>query len=284
MPEVDKNVLGVPEASYLRPLLYGLREASANIELLVDFPSQLAVRLQQRTGSIRGAFLSPIDFARHGGDYLIVPGVGVSSSSRSNTIQLFINRNVRNVHSLAVDIRVTSEIILAKIILSEKFPNEESSKGSLQFLPMLAQRDEMLRRADAALIVNFHPQQPHLPDEPFALDLVEEWNDLTGLPYVHGVWVGRENSGAEEIVARLVRAKAQGIMHLAESAKIIAGELNLSRGTIHDYLAGFSYGLGEDEQAGLSEFFRYAYFHGVLPDVPDLNFFGEPMPPAQSVN
>jgi chorismate dehydratase len=263
--------------------LYGLRDRSANLELLVDIPAQLAVKLQQRIGSLRCAFLSPIDYARHGGDYLIVPGVGVSSSSRSNTIQLFINPDVRNVHTLAVDIRVTSEIILAKIILAEKFPNEESSKGSLQFIPMLASRDGMLSKADAALVVNFHPQTS-ASDEPFALDLVEEWNDLTGLPYVHGVWVGHEDSGAEDVILPLVHAREQGVLHLAENAEVIAGELNLDRGTVRDYLALFSYGLGEDERAGLSEFLRYAYFHGVLPDVPDLNFFDEPIPPAQSVN
>ena len=158
MPEVEKNVLGVPEASYLRPLLYGLRDPSASLELLVDIPSQLAVKLQQRIGSLRCAFLSPIDYARHGGDYLIVPGVGVSSSSRSDTIQLFINPDVRNVRTLAVDIRVTSEIILAKIILAEKFPNEESSKDAFQIIPMFAPRYEMLKKADAALVVNFHPE------------------------------------------------------------------------------------------------------------------------------
>jgi chorismate dehydratase len=283
VPEVEKNVFGVPGASYIRPLLYGLRDASANLELLVDFPSQLAVRLQRRTGSLRCAFLSPIDYARHGGDYLIVPGVGISSSVRTNTIQLFINPNVRNVHTMAVDVRVTSEIILAKIILAEKFPNEEASPGPLQFIPMMAERDEMLRKADAALIVNFHPQS-HVPDEPFALDLVEEWNDLTGLPYVHGIWVGRDESGTEDIVAALVRAKEQGVMHLAESAELIAGELNVSRETIREYLAHFAYSLGEDEQAGLSEFLRFAYFHGVLPDVPDVNFFDDLAPPEQSVN
>ena len=283
MPEVEKNVLGVPGASYIRPLLYGLRDSSSNLELLVDIPSQLAVKLQQRIGSLRCAFLSPIDYARHGGDYLIVPGVGVSSSTQSNTIQLFINPNVRNVHTMAVDIRVTSEIILAKIILAERFPNEESSNSPLRFIPMLGQRDEMLRKADAALVVNFHPQSD-VPDEPFALDLVDEWNDLTGLPYVHGVWVSHEDAGGEDIVAPLIRAKEQGVIHLAETAEVLASELSVSRGTIRDYLAAFSYGLGEDEQAGLSEFLRYAYFHGVLPDVPDLNFFDEPTPPAQSVN
>jgi predicted solute-binding protein len=283
VPEVEKNVVGVPDASYLRPLLYGLRESSANLELLVDLPSQLAVKLQQRIGINRCAFLSPIDYARHGSDYLVVPGVGVSSSVRSETIQLFINQNVRNIKTIAVDISVTSEIVLAKIILAEKFPNEADVTGPIQFIPMLPNRDEMLRRADAALVVNFHPHS--LPQAgPFALDLVEEWNDLTGLPYIHGFWVGHEDDVTADIVEQLVKAKVHGLSHLAECAEVISGERKIPRELGRDYLAMFSYGLGEQEQAGLSEFVRYAYFHGVLPDVPDLNLFEVPPPPTPSVN
>jgi chorismate dehydratase len=257
VPEVVRNLLGVPEASYIQPLLYGLRNPSADLELLVDIPSRLALRLQQRIDSVRCAFLSPIDYARHGGDYLVVPGVGVSSSSRTDTVQLFINPNVQNVETIAVDIRVTSEIILAKIILAEKFPNLAASKGSLQFVPA---------------------------DEPFALDLVEEWNDLTGLPYVHGVWVGHDEPGAEAFVETLLLAKEHGLLHLAEMAEVISTEHKVTREFGIQYLSGFSYGLGEEEQQGFAEFVRYAFYHGILPDVPDLNFFEGSAPPTLSVN
>lgn len=283
MPEVEKNVLGVPDASYLRPLLYGLRGSTDNVELLVDLPSQLAVKLQQRIGPIRCAFLSPIDYARHGADYLIVPGVGVSSSARSDSIQLFVNPKVRNIRSIAVDIRVTSEIILAKIILAEKFPNEDALSDPIQYIPMFPNRDEMLRKADAALLVNFHPQSSP-ESQPFAIDLVEEWYDLTGLPYVHGFWVGYDGSVSTETVEKLVQAKEQGVTHLTETAELLCVERKISREMSKEYLATFTYGLGETEQAGLSEFIRYAYFHGILPDVPDVSFFEEPIPPARSVN
>lgn len=283
MPEVSRNLLGVPEASYLRPLLYGLKDAAAGLELLVDFPSQLAIRLQQRAESLRCAFLSPIDYARHGGDYLIIPGVGVSSSSRSDTIMLFINPKVRNIETIAVDIRVTSEIVFTKIVLAEKFPNLSSDKNPLQFIPMLPHRTEMLRKADAALIVDFRPHQ-QVAAEPFAIDLVEEWNDLTGLPYVHGVWVGRDEPEAESIVPDLIRAKNDGVSHLEKIGKSLSAELKLPTAVCMDYLSKFTYSLGEEEQAGFTEFVRYAYYHGVLPDVPDLNFFDVVTPPSESVN
>jgi chorismate dehydratase len=283
VPEETKNVVGVSEASYLRPLWYGLRDLKEDLDLRVDIPAQLAIALQQRTGNLRCAFLSPIDYARHGGTYCIVPGAVVSSVNRSNTIQLFINPDVRDIKTIAVDIRVTSEIVLAKIILAEKYPNRDASKHPLQFLPMMPDRNEMLRKADAALLVNFHPVAD-VEERPFALDLVEEWNDMTGLPYVHGFWVGHDEEDIGGIIRELLRAKEQGVTHLGQIADAIAAEKNLSRQMVSQYLSSFSYEFGELEQESLAEFMKYAYFHGILPDVPDLSFFDVGPLPSPLVN
>lgn len=283
MPEHAKIAIGVSEASYLRPLWYGLRDSEHQFNLRVDVPAQLPLSLQQRTGDLRCAFLSPIDYARHGGDYCIVPGVGVSSVDRSNTIQLFINPDVQDIEKIAVDIRVTSEIVLAKIILAERFPNRESSKKTPQFLPMLPNRDEMLRKADAALIVNLHPVDT-VGDEPFALDLVEEWNDMTGLPYVHGCWVGHDEDDMGAVVRELLRSKERGIAHLSHIAGMLAVEKNIFSHFASQYLSTFSYEFGELEHESMTEFMKYAYFHGILPDVPDLSFFEVGPLPSPSIN
>lgn len=283
MPEVPKNLIGVSEASYLRPLWYGLRNSEGDLDIQVDIPAQLPIALQQRAGNLRCAFLSPIDYARHGGDYCIVPGVGVFSANRSNTIQLFINSDVRDIEKIAVDIRVTSEIVLAKIILAEKYPNRELFKRTLQFLPMLPNRSEMLRKADAALIVNLHPVE-RVDEQPFALDLVEEWNDMTGLPYVHGCWVGHDEEDMGGLVKELLRSKEQGVIHLGQITDMLAVEENLSRQIASQYLSTFSYEFGEVEQESMTEFMKYSYFHGILPDVPDLSFFEVEPPQSPSIN
>ena len=283
MPEESKNVIGVSEASYLRPLWYGFRNSEGDLDLRVDIPAQLPITLQKRTGNLRCAFLSPIDYARHGGGYCIVPGVAVSSVNRSNTIQLFINSDIRDVEKIAVDIRVTSEIILAKIILAEKYPSREGPKRAVQFLPMFPNRGEMLRKADAALIVNLHPVEK-VEEEPFALDLVEEWNDMTGLPYVHGCWVGHDEEGLADVARELLRSKEQGVLHLDQIADNLAAEKNLSRQFASQYLSTFSYEFGELEQESMTEFMKFAYFHGILPDVPDLSFFEVVPPQRPSIN
>lgn len=279
MPENGPHLVGVPEASYLKPLIYGLGGSSGGLRLHVDDPAHLALTLQQRTQPLRCAFLSPIDYARHGADYLIVPGAGVASSGRSNTIKLYVNPSVRNIDRVAIDLRVTSEIILAKILLAEKFPNLTPDARKLQFVPMAANRDEMLRKADAALVVSFHPE-PSQAGEPFSLDLVDEWSDLTGFPYVHGFWVGHEEPEAERAAEILLRSKELGLTHLEQIAQTLSSDHHLDLSDCKQYLAAFRYELGEEEQNSLSEFIQYAYFHGVLPDVPDLNFFEiAPTPP-----
>jgi chorismate dehydratase len=283
VPEEPKNLIGVPEASYVRPLIFGLPGPSTNLQLLVEFPSQLAVSLQKRTADLRCAFLSPVDYARHGGDYLIVPGIAVSSTARSNVIKLYVNPKVRNIDTLAVDIRVTSEIILAKILLSEKFPNLASDTHQLQIIPMLPDLQQMLRKADAALIVNFSPQKGKSEDI-FCLDLVEEWSDLTGLPYVHGMWVAHDDADMEKVLPELQRASELGRSHLAEIARSLSKKHDLTIESGKEYLASFHYDLGEREQEGLSQFIRYAYYHVVLPDVPDLNFFELPPTPPPGAN
>jgi predicted solute-binding protein len=148
---------------------------------------------------------------------------------------------------------------------------------------MLPSRDEMLRKADAALIVNLHPVEL-VEEKPFTLDLVEEWNDMTGLPYVHGCWVGHDEEDLGSVIREILRSKERGVAHLGQIADMLAVEKNISRQSASRYLSNFSYEFGELEQESMSEFMKYAYFHGILPDVPDLNFFEVGSLPSPSVN
>jgi len=266
-----KSRLAVSNAIYLKPLLFGLDRTESPFDLIVDIPAQNALKFSQRSGGIRNAFLSPIDYARHGAEYCIVPHICVASSIPTNTIQLFLKSDLRNIDTIAVDIRFTSEIILTKIILEEKYRNDSSHK-KLQFVPMMPDIDAMLEKADAALVVS---EIPNLCNDSgiFTLDLVEEWNDLTDLPYVHGFWVGREEEMLEIEAKALLEAKNNGVnlqMHIAQE---IARERNLPIGGMTQYLSSFSYDLGEREEESLAEFIQYAYYHTVIGDVPEIQYF-----------
>jgi predicted solute-binding protein len=274
-----KSRLAISDALYVQPLLYGLDKPNAPFELRTDIPARNALKLHERSDEIRNAFLSPLDYARHGGEYCILPNVCAASSAPTGTIQLILKSDLRNIERVAVDIRYTSEIILSKILLLEKYRNEPTSSSSLQFLPMMPDVDVMLAKADAALIVNSVPS-PQVYGNYFVLDLVDEWFDLTELPYVHGFWVGRETELLENEAAALLHAKSQGVQLQSKIAEAFAQKQNISLGVARDYLSAFSYDLGQQEEDSIQEFFHYAFFHGAIGDVPDLQYFdlGSPNP------
>lgn len=270
-----KSRLAVPDLCYLQPLLYGLEQPHSPFELVVDIPARNSLALSERSGNLRGAFLSPIDYARYGAEYCIVPDVVVASSQPSETILLFIKQETRNINRIAVDIRFTSEIILAKILLLEKFRNLASHSSSLQFLPMMPDLERMLEKADAALLVQSPPLLPN-PQHVFALDLVEEWFDFTGLPYVHGFWVGREEEMNEREAKALQQAHKEGITLLSHIAQSFAPRYHQTPERLQSYLETFTYTFTSEHEESLAEFFHYAYFHGALPDVPEIRFFDVP--------
>ncbi len=266
-----KSRLAVSDALYLKPLLFGLDRTESPFDLVVDIPAQNALKLSQRSEGIRNAFLSPIDYARHGAEYCIIPNICVASSVPTNTIQLILKLDLRDINSIAVDVRFTSEIILAKIILEEKY-RDSSSHQKLQFVPMMPDIDAMLAKADAALVVNEIPNS-YKKSGVFTLDLVEEWNDLTDLPYVHGFWVGREEELTEQEARALLTAKNNGVLLQLQIAQEVARKLNLPIGETTQYLSSFSHDLGKREEESLTEFIQYAYYHTVIGDVPEIRYF-----------
>lgn len=266
-----KSRLAVSNALYLKPLLFGLDRMDSPFDLVTDIPAKNAIKLSERSDGIRNAFLSPIDYARHGGEYRIMPGICVASSNPTNTIQLILKSDLHNIERIAIDVRFTSEIILANIILLEKYRNQ-STHSKLQFIPMMPDVDAMLAKADAALIMQDNLQMIGRAGT-FTLDLVEEWNDMTGLPYVHGFWVGREEELSKTEAQALLTAKNNGILLKLQIAQSFALQHNLSIDELTNYVSSFSYDFGEKEEESLSEFIQYAYFHGVVGDVPEINFF-----------
>ena len=48
--------------------------------------------------------------------------------------------------------------------------------------------------------------------------------------------------------------------------------------SLADYLNAFSYDLTDEDLDGIQEFIRFAYYHGVLPDVGDLNIYSPETP------
>ncbi len=232
--------LGLPTAGYARPLVDALARIPG-VHTHLDVPARLAIGLRER--SLRGALLTPIDYARDGSAYLVVPGAVVASHGPTGPVTLRFRHGLRSLSTVAVDPSSVNEIILARIILAEEFglfPSIVPAQGSAA---------AMLAKADAALSVD--GAHDTLPGE--QLDLIEAWGEMTGLPFCYGLWCRSRGALTQEDMDALRTAHQEAQARAGDSA------------------TPFQYLPTEETDESLRTFLHYAYYHGVLPDVPDVN-------------
>lgn len=232
----------------------------------VDATTRNAIRLREQ--HLDAAFLSPIDYARESSLYNIVPGIAVSSRGGNDAVVLHFGEHLHTIKTLVVDPSSTSEIILARILLAERFGVEPS------IVPAIGPLETMLAKGDAALLVGDTALGASFSHRN-RLDLIEEWADMSDLPYVHGFWCGREGDLSTEDVRALQRSRDRGVEELEEiSAEAPARPSSpFPPETLLAHLETFGYEFTDEVRDAFQEFLRYAYYYGVLPDVPDLHYY-----------
>lgn len=263
--------IGVPVDFYTAPLVVPLASSDAFVRH-ADSPVRLALALREK--KLDAAFLSPLEYARESSLYEIIPGAGASSSVSTGTVSLiFREEHLHSISTIAIDPAFSSEIVLARIVLAEEFeltPKFVPATGSVE--DMLARADAVLLAGDASLrAVDVHPNR---------IDLVEAWTEMTDLPYCHGVWVVPSGGGTPELAELLEGAARKAL----ETVDTITGSAPASLfpaqnpASLADYLNAFSYELTGEDLDGFQEYLRFAYYHGVLPDVGDINMYSPDSP------
>ncbi len=269
--------LGVPQDFYCTPLVAYLAEQDLFTRHR-DVTARLALQLRER--KLDAAFLSPIDYGRESSAYEIVPAIGISSAQGTGTVSLiFRDDHLRTVSTVGVDPSSSAEIVLAKIILAEHYGLEP------KFVPASGPVEQILLETDAVVLVGDLSLR-EVDRHPNRIDLVDAWAEMTNLPYVHGVWCAHHGILTPAHVQFLQVAAGKGIVSLDSLAAEIPQQRfpSLGRALLADYLHAFSYTLTDHDLDGFQEFLRFAYYHGVLPDVGDLHFFTDPSPDTPDGN
>jgi len=257
-----KTRIGVPSAIFCLPLRARLQHES-RLDVQVGTLTDVAWKLRRR--ETEAAFVSPIEYARESSEYRIIPGPAVSSRT---SVGLYFREGLRNIKTLAVDPAFASEIVLAKIVLAEEFDL------STAIVPVMGTLDQMLARADAALLAG-DPLFVESSSHPNSIDLVEVWSEMVDLPYVHGFFSAREGAVPSEDLVRISEVTRMVEAHLDRDIALEMPENTaaLSQVAVNEFLGRFSYEFSEEVEDGLREFIHYAHCHGVLGDIPDVLFY-----------
>ncbi len=264
----ERKNLGAVSFLNTKPLIYGIEKNlfPHNFRMTKAIPSVLAVELS--AGKLDVALIPSIAYAKNSPELRIVPDCGIIAHQQVNSIRLYFNKNLRSISSVAVDISSMTSVILTKILLAERFEVKP------EFVAALPDIDKMLASADAALVIGDSALFKTKPDDENYLDLAEEWRELTGLPFVFAVWAGRAGALDSEDLQAIITSKILGQDNIDDVCREAATEYNAEFAMVKSYLTeNIQFDLGEEEIAGMRQFFELAYYHGALEYLPSLNFF-----------
>jgi len=208
----------------------------------------------------------------------ILPGCTIASKGKVRSLLLVrrASQPLAALRSVAADTASRTTLAYARILF-HKWSNPD-----VPFLPMAAELDAMLDRADAAIVIG-DPALMALEEranrfertgeELVYHDLAEEWHALTGLPFVSAVW-GAAHGGLlekginaiEPIAQDFIRSRDHGLSNIDALVTEWSDKLAISAQTIQSYLSNnIHYILDEDCLEGMRGFFRIAAEAGVLP-------------------
>jgi chorismate dehydratase len=229
-----------------------------------------------RAGEVDLGSISAMEYGRAFRDYLLLPDLSISSKGAVGSVLLFSRVPFSRLdgRTIRVSKASASGAALVKILMAELFGVQPHyQRGQLAGVPLaeaaavMAIGDEALRLKAAGTL-------------PFELDLGQAWQELTGLPFVFGVWAVRRDfaaahPGAAATLHRLLlRSRDWGLGSLAELSRIAGACFNMTPAQILAYFHQLNYSLDPEHEEGLATFFHYLYNLGELDEVPRLEYFG----------
>jgi len=239
--------------SYLNtvPLVWGIQHGpqAERFDLSFALPSECARQLASGETDIG---IVPVA-ALLDGDYEVFRGTGIACHGAVRTILLISKVPFREIRSIAMDASSRSSVMLARIILQQRYGAEP--EWCSQPPDMIA----MLANSDACLIIG----DPALRLEPEALrtqgfevaDLGEEWLQLTGLPMVFAVWAGRKGTLTPERERAFVESYRFGRQHIDEIVESEYAARGVSRELVREYLTRYIvFELGDREYQGMEAY------------------------------
>lgn len=267
--------LRISAISYLNtaPLMWDFEHGSAGSKFDVSYtiPSSCACALRDGTadiGIIPAAAYATIP------DLIILPGVAIAARRAVRSILLVSKVPLDKIRTVALDNSSLTSVALTKVIFARWF------SGARVYTPMAPELDVMLRDHDAALLIG-DPALQVDRSRYHTYDLAEEWNRLTGKPFVFAFWAVRKAALADadpglDLASVFQQSRNHGLA--AESLKQIAQHwgprLGLTEPQVHAYLTeNIHYYLDAPSLSGLQLFYRYAADCGALPQAPSLEFY-----------
>ena len=275
------ETLNIGGVRYLnaRPLVYGL-ENEPGVRLHLEYPRALAPLLM--SGEIDAALLPAIEYfrlaaegterarahrsdasgaVRAGAAFLALPVAAIGSRGAVGSVRLFGYTEPEHVRRVLLDAASRTSNALARVIALRR----------LGISPHFVLPDEAAkmptREPDAELVMGDPGLVAARPQAKWVLDLGQEWERLTHMPFIYAFWVVRADGPVARLSALLAAARDRGLAAREEIAAVAPEEFGVPVDVARRHiLEQIQYTFGQRDRDGLRAFYRMAAEEGLAPD------------------
>jgi len=195
----------------------------------------------------------------------IISGIAIASKLRVRSVLLLSRVPIEKIQSVAVDTSSRTSAAFLRILLGKFYSLE------VEFIPSVPRPHEMLKGADAALVIG----DPALTYRGSAevYDLAVEWKKFTGLPFVFAFWAGHAHKNLSLHRKDFDESREFGLAHVDDIAAEYGLKLRMDPADVKVYLTeNIDYSLDEENCRGLRLFFKLAREAGIIPAEKELHF------------
>lgn len=219
---------------------------------------------------------SSIEFARHHEKYFLVPDIAIGSKGPVQSVLLLSQVPVKELggKTILVSSQTHTSHALLQVLLKEmwKVSVEFVTGDATSVLESGDRPDAILAIGDEALNLRYHP------DYPCRTDLGEAWRDMTGLPFIFGVWIVQKEQVLKdkkktlEGCRQLVAGKQWGNAHMQIMCTLASEDSCLNKTEMCSYFDGLVYDFENKEQQGLQLFYEYLVKYRIIEKAPEPTF------------
>lgn len=254
---MPKLRVGIVNFLNSKPLAWGfLKGHHADLFAPSYHPPALVARLLAQ-GNLDIGLIPSIEVQRIP-NLRVLPDMCVAARHEVRSVLLVSRGPVEEIRRVALDQNSRTSATLVRVLLRERYGLNP------EYLHERPDPERMLGEADAALIIG-DPALRVDRERYRIIDLAEEWNALTGLPFVFAVWAVRPEVEIPDLPFYFKSSLRYGLSSLDTLVRESAAELGLDSSEVRAYLTeNLSFFLRQEEIDGLEEFYRRAHAHGLI--------------------
>ena len=241
-----------------------------DFQLAYTVPARCAEQLQKSEADI--GIIPAITFATIP-DLVILPDAAIAARGPVRSILLVSKVPREKIRSIATDNSSRTSVALLRVLATKFW------KLAPELVSMAPELGTMLERCDAALLIG--DPALRVRDQGYeVVDLAEEWQKFTGLPFVFAFWAVRMAAlggmpREVDLAAIFRQSREHGLepAHVEEIARLWAPRVGISEAAVLEYVTrNIYYYLDAPCREGLELFYRCAAECGVIERAPELRF------------